>query len=53
LAVSYRRDRSFSSAFITIQSSSPRSRRVSFVGSRFRLAAIVGRAAFGGGDRKA
>jgi hypothetical protein len=40
-AVSYRRDRSFSSAFITIQSSSPLIIRDSFAGSDCRVAAIV------------
>ena len=35
--------RSFSSAFITIQSSSPRTSLVSFVGSVPRFAAIVGK----------
>ena len=40
LAVSYRRVRSFSSAFITIQSSSPRTSRASFAGSVRRCAAI-------------
>ena len=39
LAVSYRRCRSFSNAFITIQSISPRINRDSFAGSVFRCAA--------------
>ena len=42
LAVSYRRSRSFASAFITIQSSSPRTNRPSFAGSVWRLAATLG-----------
>src|SRR5262249_33595779 len=40
LAVSYRRLRSFSSAFITIQSSSPRTSPLNLRGSMFRRAAI-------------
>ena len=40
LAVSYRRVRSFSRAFITIQSSSPRTSFASFAGSVRRRAAI-------------
>ena len=43
LAVSYRRVRSFSSAFSTIQSRSPRSSFDSFAGSVLRLAATLGR----------
>jgi hypothetical protein len=39
---SYRRLRSFSSAFITIQSSSPRTSRVSLAGSVPRFSATVG-----------
>ena len=46
LAVSYRRFRSFSRAFITIQSSSPRTSRVSLAGSICRWAAIAGRRSF-------
>ena len=42
LAVSYRRSRSFASAFITIQSRSPRRKRHSFNGSICRLAATLG-----------
>ena len=42
LAVSYRRVRSFSSAFITIQSSSPRTSPLSFRGSTCRFAAMLG-----------
>ena len=41
LAVSYRRARSFSRAFITIQSNSPRTSVLSFLGSVCRLAAIT------------
>jgi len=43
LAVSYRRERSFSNAFITIQSNSPRTIVLSFLGSVWRLAAIEGK----------
>ena len=39
---SYRRPRSFSSAFITIQSSSPRTRTLNFFGSVPRLTAVSG-----------
>jgi hypothetical protein len=42
LAVSYRRVRSFSSAFIAIQSSSPRTSFASRAGSVCRRAAIAG-----------
>jgi hypothetical protein len=42
-AVSYRRLRSFSSAFITIQSNSPRTSFGSFSGSLCRCAAIDAR----------
>ena len=43
LAVSYRRVRSFSRHFITIQSTSPRTSFDSRAGSVFRAAAILGR----------
>ncbi len=46
MAVSYRRFRSFSSAFITIQSSSPRTTFVNFAGSVCRCAEIDGSEAF-------
>ena len=44
MADSYRRARSFSSAFITIQSSSPRTSLVSRTGSVLRCSEIAGRA---------
>ena len=45
MAVSYRRERSFSRAFITIQSSSPRTNFDSFAGSTPRTAAMLGNSA--------
>jgi hypothetical protein len=44
-AVSYRRERSFSNAFITILSSSPRTSRDNWAGSVWRVAARLGRLA--------
>jgi hypothetical protein len=44
MAESYRRSRSLASAFITIQSRSPRTSRLSRAGSTWRLAAKVGSA---------
>ena len=51
LAVWYRRPRSFSSAFITIQSSSPRTSAASLAGSVFRCDGNLGRASQGAEPR--